>query len=402
MSGQRAGIIALALTTFFYLFEFVTRIEPSLAIEAIATDFNLSHGSVGTLSSIFFWVYAPMQLVVGVLLDRYGARPLIVPAIATCALGVFLFGLGGDPVVAGVGRILTGFGASFAFVGALYVVNHSFAPKRFAVLSGLVNTVGMLGTAVGANLLADAIKIHGWRPVFDATGVAGLALFVLAFLFLRGVPRATVNQSSAHITSAFAELYGILASPRIWVIALAGALFYMPVNVFGGLWGQSDLVQDHGLAPVSAEMAVSMTYFGMAVGSVGAGALSDWLGHRKWVIATSAAVSGLAYAFAIYSETASVVLIGSALFAAGLFGGAQMLTFAMAKEGRSAADAGKTISFVNMIGIASAILFQPLIGWLIDMTGSNYHKALSIVPVCAIAASVLILFVKEFRHPDHR
>ncbi|MEB8386968.1 MFS transporter [Rhodobacteraceae bacterium KMM 6894] len=402
MNGQRAGIIALALTTSFYLFEFVTRIEPSLAIESIATDFNLSHGSVGTLSSIFFWVYAPMQLVVGVLLDRFGARPLIVPAIATCALGVILFAWGNDPVIAGAGRILTGFGASFAFVGALYVVNHSFAPKQFAVLSGLVNTIGMLGTAVGANLLADAIQIYGWRPVFDTTGIVGLVLFLMAFLFLRAGPKSTISQPSGHITSAFSELSGILTSPRIWIISAAGALYYMPINVFGGLWGQSDLVQDHGLEPVSAEMAVSMIYFGMAVGSVGAGALSDWLGHRKWIIASSAALSAVAYTFAIYSETSSVALIASALFVAGLLGGAQMLTYAMAKEGRSAAEVGKVISFVNMIGIASAIFFQPLIGWMIDMTGGDYHKALSSVPACAIAAALLILLVKEWRHPDHR
>ncbi|WP_168199278.1 MFS transporter [Pseudorhodobacter turbinis] len=402
MSGKRAGITALVLTTFFYLFEFVTRIEPGLAIEAIATDFNLAHGSVGTLSSIFFWVYAPMQLVVGVLLDRYGARPLIVPAIAACALGVLLFGLGNDPAVAAVGRILTGFGASFAFVGALYVVNHSFAPERFAVLSGLVNTVGMLGTAVGANLLANAISTYGWRPVFDTTGIAGLVLFVLAFLFLRGLPKPIAVGPPDRITAAFSGLYDILASRRIWIIALTGALYYMPINVFGGLWGQSDLVNDHGLEPVSAEMAVSMIYFGMALGSVGAGAVSDWLGHRKWVIASSAALSGLAYAFAIYFETSSVALIGGALFVAGVFGGAQMLTFAMAKEGRPTAEIGKVISFINMIGIASAILFQPLIGWLIDMTGDNYHRAMSVVPLCAIAAAFLILFVKEWRHPDHR
>ena len=38
MIGQRSGVIALGLTTLFYLFEFVGRIEPGLAIEAIAAD----------------------------------------------------------------------------------------------------------------------------------------------------------------------------------------------------------------------------------------------------------------------------------------------------------------------------------------------------------------------------
>ncbi len=399
MTIKRSHIVALALVTIFYLFEFVERIEPGLAIEAIATDFDLTHGMVGTLSSLFFWVYAPMQLMVGVLLDKYGARRMVVPAIAMCSLGVLLLGLANSPTLAAIGRMLSGFGASFAFVGALYVVNHSFAPKKFAVLSGLVNSVGMLGTAVGAVVLTDAINAQGWRPVFIATGLVGLVLFVLAILFFKENRQTIANQPADRL---FAGLRDIVASRRIWAIALAGALYYMPVNVFGGLWGQSELVQDHGLAPVSAELAVSMVFFGMAIGSVGAGALSDWLGHRKWIVASSAALSGMAYAVAIYADTSSVVIIGGSLFAAGVLAGAQMLTFAMAKEGRSTAEAGRVIAFVNMIGIASAILFQPLIGALIDMTGGNYRWALSVVPVCAFAASVLILFVREQRHPDHR
>lgn len=397
MSGHRIGIIALGLTTTFYLFEFISRIEPGLAIETIAVDLNLSHGSVGTLSSIFFWIYAPMQLIVGILLDRYGARRTIVPAIAICSLGVLIFGLSQEPAVAAIGRLFTGFGASFAFVGALYVITHNFAPNRFAFLSGLVNAVGMLGTAVGAVLLTNAINMQGWRSVFITTGLVGLALLIVTYLFLTPDRQPDANQAPNPI---FAGLNDIVSSQRVWIVAIAGALYFLPVNVFGGLWGQSDLINDHGLAPLSAELAVSMIFFGMGIGSVGAGALSDRLGHRKWIFSSNAALSGLAYALAIYLETSSVIVISGALLAAGVLGGAQMLTYAMVKEGRSAAEAGKVIAFVNMIGVASAVLFQPLVGGLIDLTDGNYRWALLVVPVCPIVAAILILSVDE--HCDHR
>ncbi len=154
---MRAAWTAFAIASAFFLFEFVTRIEPGLATDGIRGFYHLSDKGFGTLSSLFFWVYAPMQIVVGLLLDRYGARRFILLGSLLCALGVLLFTATPDPIISSIGRALTGFGASFAFVAALWLVNHWFLPQRFALLSGAVNAVGMLGTAIGGVILSDAI-----------------------------------------------------------------------------------------------------------------------------------------------------------------------------------------------------------------------------------------------------
>jgi hypothetical protein len=56
---MRAAWIAFAIASTFFLFEFVTRIEPSLATSAIAQFYHLTDADLGTLASLFFWVYAP-------------------------------------------------------------------------------------------------------------------------------------------------------------------------------------------------------------------------------------------------------------------------------------------------------------------------------------------------------
>ena len=75
-----------------------------------------------------------------------------------------------------------------------------------------------------------------------------------------------------------------------------------------------------------------MIFWGMAAGSVAGGWLSDALGHRKWLVFCGAMLSGLAYAAAIYVHCCPRFAEGVLLFRGGLFGGMQMLTFAMAKE----------------------------------------------------------------------
>ncbi len=392
--------IAFWIASLFFLYEFVTRVEPSLAAGSIAQFYHLSDAGFGTLASLFFWVYAPMQIVVGLVLDRYGAKRFILLGSFACAAGVLILTSSDNVIIGGAGRALTGFGASFAFVAALWLVNHWFAPERFALLSGGVNAVGMFGAAVGAVALTDLIAMRGWHDVFVATGIAGFVIFLAALFFLREPPSPAQTATSAPVEHARRAIGDVLGSGRVWTIALIGLLYYMPVNVYGGLWGTTELMKDHHLSSVMAETAVSLVFWGMAVGSVAGGWISDALGHRKFLVFGGAVLTGLAYAGVLYlpgGEIAECVLLG----VAGFFGGIQMLTFAMAKEGMPNRVAGTVVAFVNMIGIAGALIFQPLVGYVADITGGDFHLALTSVPVCAGIAALIVLFLPEYRHPDH-
>lgn len=392
---------AFAIASAFFLFEFVTRIEPSLATQSIERFYHLSDTRFGTFASLFFWVYAPMQIVVGLLLDRYGARRFVVLGSLACATGVLLFMATDHVLIGQTGRMLTGFGASFAFVAALWLVNHWFAPERFAFLSSSVNAVGMLGTAVGGVALSSLISSAGWRSVFLATGGVGVVLFVLALLFLREPPSPANTGSSALATHVGQSLAAVAVNSRTWAIAIIGLLYYVPVNVYGGLWGTTELVRNHHVSPVTAETLVSLIFWGIAAGSVFGGWLSDRIGHRKYLVFFGAMFTGLAYAGVLYLS-GPIWFEGALLFAAGFFGGPQMLTFVMAKEGQENRLVGTVVAFVNMIGIVGALIFQPLVGYLADLTGSNFQLALTIVPLCAGLAALLVLFLPEYRHPDHR
>ncbi|MEJ2379122.1 MAG: MFS transporter [Pseudolabrys sp.] len=398
---MRAAWIAFWISSTFFLFEFITRVEPSLAADQIAHFYHLSDADFGTLASLYFWVYAPMQIAVGLLLDRYGARRFILLGSVTCAAGMLAFASTDYVVIGGFGRALTGFGASFAFVAALWLTNHWFPPQRFALLSGGVNAVGMLGTAIGAVALSDMIGLAGWRVVFLSTGGAGLLILIVALLFLRepASPAATATSAPAeHIRQSLKE---VLGHKRTWVIAIVSLLFYMPVNVYAGLWGTTELMKDHQLTRVAAETAVSMIFWGTAAGSVAGGWLSDLLGHRKYLVFFGALLTGLAYGAVLYLPGGEVKE-GVLLFLAGFFGGLEMLCFAMAKEGQPNRLVGTVVAFVNMVGIAGALVFQPLVGYLADISGGDFHTALASVPICTGLAALLVLTVPEYRHPEHR
>ena len=401
-SARRAlAYAALAIGATYYLFEFMARVAPSLAVDEIAKNFHLSDEGFGTLASTFFWIYAPMQIAVGLLLDRYGARPLAILGSAACALGVFIFAATSAPLIGGFGRMLTGFGASFAFVASLYLVNHWFAPERFALLSGAVNAVGMIGTAIGSVALTSLIGNFGWRPVFYAIAFFGVLIFICALAFLRDAPGSPAPSHRSITQDAKAKLSTVLAEKRIWLIAFLGMLYYTPINIYGVLWGNDALTSQHGLSSIKAEAAVSMMFWGMAAGSVAFGWLSDAIGHRKWLIVGGAAATACAFSPIIYLPLQSAILISALLFLVGFFAGGQMLTFAIAKESQSASITGTIVAFVNMIGIGGAMIFQPLTGFLLEATNHSFPIALSAAPVALCLAALLAILIREERHPDH-
>lgn len=104
----------------------------------------------------------------------------------------------------------------------------------------------------------------------------------------------------------------------------------------------------------------------------------------------------------VFGGSTSALFVGALLFLGGVFCGAQMLSFAIAKEGQDKSTTGTVTAFVNMIGIGAALIFQPLVGSLIDLTGGNHALALSSVPICLALAALLSLGVKEPVQPHLR
>src|SRR5262245_26180778 len=98
----------------FYCYEYILRIFPSVIAEQLSHYFFIGAAGFGQLAAFYYYAYDPMQLPVGLLVDRYGPRKLLASAALVCAVGsaVFIYPYF---VVASFGRFLVGFGSAFAF-----------------------------------------------------------------------------------------------------------------------------------------------------------------------------------------------------------------------------------------------------------------------------------------------
>ena len=86
------GITVCLIAAFFYCYEFLLRILPGTLQGELSEAFgHISATTFGQLAVLYYFAYSPMQLPVGMLIDRFGPRKLLSLACLCCTLGSYLF-----------------------------------------------------------------------------------------------------------------------------------------------------------------------------------------------------------------------------------------------------------------------------------------------------------------------
>lgn len=408
------GSLICTVGAFFYCYEFVLRIIPgALQSELSAAFGHISATTFGQLSAFYYFAYSPMQLPVGMLMDRFGPRRLLTFACLCCTLGSWMFTDISSMFVAGLGRFLVGFGSSFAFVGVLSLAMHWLPRRFFSLVAGLITTLGMLGLVYGEVKITSIAESLGWHHVLTLMVTIGAVLTVIIFTVVRDGPEGHKPHSNP-LPEFFTNVWHVLSSPQVWLIGFVGACLYTSLSVFGELWGKTYLEQAHHLTKMEAARTVSSMFLGWAVGAPIAGYLSDSTGRRVLPLVVGAVMAFICISIVLYYPGLPYIWLNILLFFYGVFSATEIIVFIMAKENSGAKMSGTVFAAVNMIVTLGGVIFQPLVGKLLDSFGDSgivqgehiytvmdYQLALSVLPISLLIVTILAFFMKDFRNSSH-
>src|SRR5690606_30479433 len=187
-------------------------------------DFAVGAAVLGNLSALYFYTYAGLQIPVGVMIDRWGARAMIAVSVALAAGGGLMFALTTTIYPAYAARLLIGAGSAVAFIGTLTLISRWFPPRRFAFLSGMTMMIGLAGGVTSQGPLAHVVDLIGWRHMQLLGAAFGFALALAVWLVVRNAPgRGAQRASPVPMTprpGLVATLATVIARPQIWNIAL--------------------------------------------------------------------------------------------------------------------------------------------------------------------------------------
>lgn len=402
------------LGALFYCYGFFQRVAPAVMVDAMMAEFAVGAAIAGMLSGLYFYSYAAMQIPIGLLLDRFGPRRMLAGFALVSCLGSALFAMAEGISAAYLGRALVGLGAAVTWVGTLKLASLWFPPRRFAMVTGCTLAMGMAGAVGGQAPLAAAVALVGWRgTMWGAAAAAGVLAGVL-WLFVRDGRRIHAEQPAPGHTLG-EGLKRVLGNRQTYIVGLYSLFMAAPMLAFAGLWGVPYLMQVHGLARSEAAFTTSSMLLAWGVASPLAGWISDRMGRRRPALITAAAFSLVLSIAALYGPGLSIGLRQILLAGMGIFASGFVLSFATGRENSPAWAGGAALGVVNTASMTSGAIFQPLIGWLLDINWEGaleaggrvysvaaWEAAFLVLPLCQAAALAAALMVRETfcRHPD--
>lgn len=402
----------------FYSYEYLLRITPSVMESALSEHYHLNAGRFGLLSAVYYYAYVPMQIPVGILMDRYGPRRLLTLACLLCAFGTLLFAGSTMLWVAVIGRFLVGFGSAFAFVGVLKLATIWLPEDKLALVSGLAAALGTVGAMIGDNLLGYLMLNIGWQTTIIYTAAFGFVLTTLLWFTIRDKKlHQKRSRQVENFRKSFIDLALISKNKQIWINGFFGCLVYFPTTVLAEGWGIPYLIHAHGLSQTAADFSSSILFLGFTIGAPLMGFISDKIHRRKIPMFLGAIGAFLMVSILLYAPNLQLIHIQVLLFCLGLFYSAQAIVFAVARENSPKEAAGTAMAMTNMIVMLGGMFIQPLVGWILDLmlrsrlhdiakdltatqlgslySATDYRVALSIVPIGIFIAALLTFFLKE-------
>ena len=342
-------------------------IAPASVLPVIQRSLGLSASTAGWLVSIMYATAVVTSVPVGIVLDRFSVRRMIVfGAVALAVAGVW----GWYAATAGAylwllaSRVLGGIAYVIFWNAGANVVGSAVAPRYRATAVGVFTASAPVGFALGQFASPLVANVAGWPailPLYAAIGVGGVVIFLLSTRHhVPGVDAAAPDRT------ALRELF---TSRAVWIVCVLCFLAYS-LYLFVNTWLPSYLVDRFGISLATSGLLTALFPAIGALGRSSSGGISERLfgGRRRPVVVVSFAVAAPAVIACVFVSrlglvVGAVVVVG---FAIQLVTG---LLFSYIAELVPAAVRTTAVSLLTSIGLLGAFAAPIAAGTIIDRSG---------------------------------
>jgi predicted MFS family arabinose efflux permease len=396
-SLQYAGwaVVAAAFAGVMVSFAPIVPYTFSLFLNPLHAAFGWKREAIGGTFALAAITVALVSPGIGLLLDRFPPRRIILPSILIFALAL--------ASLSRLGPNIRQFYFTFFVLGLVANGTAQFAYAR-TVLSwfhkrrGFALALVLTGSGVGSILIPPlvqwAITNHGWRSAYMLlSGIALLGLPLTALL-VRNRPDAVVL-NEAHLSAGGVTVGGALRSGAFWILACIIMLSAFSEN--GLVTNLAAILTEHRISAQVAALALSVRGGAGIIGRLCVGFLIDRFSPQRiqTFVLLLAAVGALILAFA---GTSPVALVGAAILGVGLGSEADVAPYLLAHYfGRRHFSVLYGLTWTAYaIGGATGPM---AIGHWYDRAGFYEPRFIVYLACVAFAAVVISLFLRRGRTP---
>ena len=387
---SRARLITCVLLPFAagYYLSYLFRTINALIAGDLTSELGLSAADLGLLTSVYFLVFAAVQLPLGALLDRHGPRTIQSALLLLASIGALVFALADGLLGLVIGRALLGLGVAVSLMAGFKAIVLWFPPGRLALANGWLVMLGALGAVTATGPAELVVQALGWRGLFAI--LAGLSALA-AMLLLTCVPDRAGLSSTARAAST-ASLLAIYRDPRFWRVAPLSSIGIGASWSLQGLWAAPWLRDVDGLDRASVVRHLIVMAVAVCVSALLLGVVADRLRRRgvktELVLAATLGVSMTAQAAVLLQWPVPSYLIWATIAAAGA---ATVLSFAILAEYFPKEMSGRANAALNLLHVGGAFVLQCATGLIIE----QWPETLGAYPAEAHKAAMAALVVLQ-------
>ena len=371
-TGRLSPVTTLVILIAAAIFlNYVDRGAIGIGAPLMKGELKLSATQFGLAVSAFFWVYAPIQLVIGRMCDRLPVYRVYAAGIALWAASTFLTGFANGLISLIILRVLLGIGESVAFPGSSKMISRHVPAERRGIANAAVGAALAIGPAAGTLAGGLITASYGWRPMFV---VFGLVTFIWLIPWASAVRRLSPTPEKwsddcvpvAKVTRHFA----------LWAMGIGHI-----TNTYGFYflltWLPLFLVQQRGFSIEQMTLFATLSFVAQGAAAMVFGWMSDrWTRAGRSEAAIRRAMLVTCH-FLLAGCIIGILVTGAAtwfalwLILAGVANGAGALNmYAIAQIYAGPRASGTWVGVQNGVGNISGIVGPVVTGIIIDLTGS--------------------------------
>lgn len=355
------------------------RMAPTVIARDLSASFAADAMVLGFIASTYFYLYSVSQPVVGYLSDTVGPRKVMAISFMMAAGGSVLFGMAPDATTAAIGRACVGFGTGGVFIPGLKIFSRWYRVDEFAVLTGLMLTIGGLGGLFSALPLTYLVMAMGWRAAFVTIGLGSFLLAIACWVIVRDKPEdkgwpavptlgpwpATPSEDAMGLKRRLSLVFGNFS---FWMITLSSFFTGGVLITFQGLWAGPYLMDVFHLDRIATGWALMLIPLGFALGGPVFGLMIRRLrlNDRRVVVGTLVLCMSGMLALVFIRDQSHLLIVYPMLFFFGLAGGGTTpILFTITRELFPPGLMGTATGLMNTATFLGTAIYQPFTGYIL-------------------------------------
>ncbi|MGJ5201677.1 MFS transporter [Bradyrhizobium sp. HKCCYLRH1030] len=325
--------------------------------------------------TVFAVVSALTQAPVGYLVDRAGARRILLIGLTLGGLSLAMLGVYLSYASLVVSAVLLGLANAVYHPSDYALLAAHMEEKRMGRAFGVHTFAGYLGGAVAPAVMAALVTTVGGSGALIAAGLVGPLAALL--LLVGNVPEVPPHP---HHTSADGSKVKqpSLLTPMLMLLTVFFMLLSLS-NAGIASFGVVALMNGYGISFSTANIALTAFLGASAVGVLAGGQLADRIRHHNLVAAVAYAINAVLVLMITFINLPTVLLTAIMLVAGFMSGVIAPSRDMLVRNAAPPSAAGRAFGIVstgfNFAGVVSPLLF----GWIMDMNAPRWVFGASVV-----------------------